>query len=392
VWRTQSRLGREEHVVALGWEDDREPTPSEPALPPERGSADASRIRSLLLLVLAAAGLWAVVLMLRPFLPAIVTSAVAAVLAMPAYGILRRRVRHANVAALLATVVVFFLGLIPAVGMSLLLFEQVRSGIAWLGTDVRGLLAPTGPVSGWIQRLSVPLGIEPADLAEVVSGQAQAIVSLLAARTVNLFTGLGGWLLQAGVALFTLFYLLRDGDAVIEYVKWLLPLDTMSSDRLFRRARETTHATVFGSLVVAFVQAVLGGLAFWILGLPAPIVWAALMGILSILPAVGAWFVWVPAAIVLLASGEILRGVVLFAIGAVLISTIDNVLRTILVSDRAQLHPLVAFFSVLGGLFVFGAAGVFIGPVLFVMALTLIEIARLTLEPSTAVRQITPRS
>jgi predicted PurR-regulated permease PerM len=375
--------------MSLGWDesDRREP---DAAASEARDGAEALRVRSLLLLGLALAGVWVVGLMLRPFLPAIVTSAVVAVLALPAYRAVRRRVRHGNLAALATTIVVFFLGLIPAVGMSLLLLEEVRGGIAWLGTDTTGLLAPGGPVVGWIERLSVRLGLAPGDVAAVLSGQAEALVSMLASRTVNLFTGLGGWLLQAGVALFTLFYLLRDGDVLLDWLKWVLPLDAASSDRLFRRAGEITHATVFGSLVVALVQAALGGLAFWALGLPAPVVWASLMGVLSILPAVGAWFVWLPAAIVLLASGEVVRGVLLLAVGALLISTVDNVLRTLLVSDRAHLHPLVAFFSVLGGLLVFGAAGVFMGPVLFVVALTLVEIARLTLEPASVAQPLKP--
>jgi len=374
--------------MALGWEAAGEPVAEETTAEPAQRQPGALRAREMLLLALAAGAMCVVGLMLRPFLPAMVTSWVLSVLVLPVYRRIRNRLGHPNVVALLATVVVFFLGLIPAVGVSLLLLEQIRIGVEWLGSDVSGLLGPTGHVAALIDRVSTHLGVDPTDLGPIFTQQAQLFVSTLASRTVGLFTGLGGWLLQAGVALFTLFYLLRDGDSVIDYVKWLLPLDDAASERLFRKASEITHATVFGSLVVAFVQAALGGLAFWILGLPAPVVWAALMGMLSILPAVGAWFVWAPAGVVLLASGEAIKGIILLAMGAFLISTVDNVLRSILVSDRTHLHPLIAFFSVLGGLFVFGAAGVFIGPVLFVMALTLIEISRLTLEPSATVRQI----
>lgn len=374
--------------MSLGWEES-EAERVEPEVEARPAQAiDAVRVRSLVLFLLAAGGVWVVGLMLRPFLPAVVTSAVVAVLVLPIYRRVARRIAHRNLAALLTTVVVFFLGLIPTVVVSLLLLEEIRDRIAWLGSDLPALLGPAGPLTRWSERVAAHIGVEATDVAAVIAQQAQALVSMLVSRTVNLFTGLGGWLLQAGVALFTLFYLLRDGDNVLEYVKWLLPLDAASNDRLFRRAGEITHATVFGSLVVAFVQAALGGISFWALDLPAPIVWAALMGILSILPAVGAWFVWLPAGILLLFGGHVIKGIILLAIGAFLISTVDNVLRTLLVSDRAHLHPLVAFFSVLGGLFVFGAAGVFIGPVLFVMALTLVEIARLSLEPTSRVPRV----
>ena len=210
---------------------------------------------------------------------------------------------------------------------------------------------------------------------------AQQLVDRLAGRTLGLFTGIGGWLIQAGIALFTLYYLLRDGDALVRHLKWLLPLEPALNDRLFQRASEIIRASIFGTFVVAAAQGTLGGLIFWILGISAPIVWGTAMTMLSLLPMVGPGFIWVPAALVLLATGHILRGLLLLAFGALIIATIDNVLRAWLVSGRAQLHPLLVFFSVVGGLFVFGAPGVFVGPVLVVVALTLIDTARLTMEP-----------
>lgn len=336
--------------------------------------------RPFILIGLAVGACYVIGLMLWPFLPAIVTSAVLAVLVRPAFQRFARRFRRRDVAAFIATIVVFFLGLLPAVGVSMLLVEELRTGITWIGTDGVGLLSPAGPLARWIAAISRSLGLEGADLTGVLSGQAQGIATVIAARTVGLFTGLGGWLLQGAIALFTLYYLLRDGDALIRYVKWLLPLEPAASDRLFGEASEVMHATVFGSLVVALVQGALGGIAFWALGLHAPVVWATIMGVLSILPAVGAWCVWVPAAVFLLLSGEVLRGLILAAAGTLIISTIDNVLRAILVSDRAHLHPLVVFFSVLGGLVVFGATGIIIGPVLFSLALALVRIARTAID------------
>ena len=351
--------------------------PDRPADPGARAPG-AAVSRPFVLAVLGLAAAYLLWRMLWPFLPAIVLSAILAVLVHPLYAPLRERIRPPGLAALLVTIAVFVLGLIPTVGVSMLLLNELRSGVARIGGDASGWLAPGGTVSGWVDRIAAWFAVDASNVVAVLTQQAQGLTSTLAARTVNLFAGLGGWLLQAAVALFTLFYMLRDGDRLVAYVRWLLPLEPAASDRLLRRARETTHATVFGTLVVAVVQGVLGGLAFWALGLRAPVVWGAVMALLSLLPAVGAWFVWAPAALLLLAGGEIVRGIVLMAVGAFLISTVDNVLRAVLVSGRAELHPLVVFFSVLGGLFVFGAAGVFIGPVLFVVALTLIEMARLS--------------
>jgi predicted PurR-regulated permease PerM len=223
-------------------------------------------------------------------------------------------------------------------------------------------------------------GLQPGQLEGALSEQVQHLLGVLVARTVGLFTGLGGWLLQAGVALFTLYYLLRDGESLVARLRWLLPLAPQLNERLFRQAYEVTHATIYGNVMVAFVQGLLGGTIFWILGIPSPAVWGTLMGLLSLLPVVGAFLVWIPAAVMLLLSGHIMRGVILLAFGTFIISTIDNVLRALLVGGRAQMHPLIVFFSVLGGLLLFGAVGLLLGPVLFVVSLTLIEVARRSLD------------
>lgn len=164
--------------------------------------------------------------------------------------------------------------------------------------------------------------------------------------------------------------------------KWLVPLEPEATDRLFRKARDVTYATVYGNVVVAVVQGLLGGLAFWLLDVPAAAVWGTVMGLLSLLPALSATLVWLPAGLISIAGGRTLAGLAMLAFGAVVVSTVDNVLRATLVSGRAQMHPLAVFFSVLGGLLVFGAVGLLVGPVLFALAITVVEMARTALEPA----------
>jgi predicted PurR-regulated permease PerM len=167
----------------------------------------------------------------------------------------------------------------------------------------------------------------------------------------------------------------------MQRVRWIIPLESAQTQRLLRLAREAIHATVLGNVVVALVQGVLGGIAFWLVGLPGAVFWGVVMGLLSLLPLVGPTFVWVPGAIILFATGQYWNAIALTAVGAVLISTIDNVLRSILISGRAELHPLAVFFSILGGIILFGAVGVLLGPVLFVLAFTVLEMGRMALLP-----------
>ncbi len=191
-----------------------------------------------------------------------------------------------------------------------------------------------------------------------------------------MISGFGGWLLQASASVFTLFFFLRDGESIVERLRWLLPVDPSQTDRLLSQAREVIFATVFGNVSVAATQGLLGGLAFLAVGLPSAALWGTVMGVLSLLPLIGATLIWFPAGVWLIANGEVAGGVGLLAFGALVISSVDNFLRALLVGGRTELHPLVVFFSVLGGVALLGAAGVILGPVLFAVAVSLLEMAR----------------
>lgn len=345
---------------------------------------DLSRVRLGALIVLGLAGVYTLGRLIWPFLPALMISAVAAALVYPAYRRFEAWVGQRDVAAFLGTAAVFFLVLLPVVGLSILLVDQLLLGIDWATKTSSELLQPGGLVEGWLDTLSGyagTLGIDPASLSRQVTQQMQGLASTLAGRTFTFLSGLGGWLLQGGVALFTLFYMLRDAEVITAGIKWLIPLDESRTEHLFRRARDVTYATMFGTVAVALAQGTLGGITFWVLELPAAALWGTVMGVVGLLPGVGPPLVWIPAAVILFATGEVVKGLALVAIGGLIVGTVDNVLRAVLVAGRAQLHSLAVLLSVLGGLFLFGGLGIFVGPVLFVVALSLIEMARLALEP-----------
>jgi len=347
--------------------------------PPIRdGSVGA---RQVVVLALGVAATYLIGLLLWPFVPAIVTSAALAALVYPAHQRLEQRVGHPDVAAFIGTTVLFFALLLPLVGLSFVLVGELRLGIEELTRQMSGMLAPGSGLREWLERAGGYVGLDPDQVSSQIGEQLQQVPSILADRTLSFLSGLGGWLLQAGTAVFTLYFMLRDGERLVEMTRWLIPLDPAYTDRLLVRAREVTYATMYGNVVVAVVQGALVGGAFWIADLSAAALWGTITAVLSLLPVVGAPVVWVPAAVIMMSGGRAGAGVAMFAFGALVVSTVDNWLRAVLVSDRAQLHPLVVFFSVLGAVFVFGAVGLFVGPVLFVVGLSLIETARLVLEP-----------
>ena len=147
-------------------------------------------------------------------------------------------------------------------------------------------------------------------------------------------------------------------------------------DRLFERVGDSIHATIYGTLVVSAVQGLLGGLMFWWLGLPAPLLWGVVMGLLAVVPVLGAFVVWIPAAFFLALEGSWGKALILTLWGGVVVAGIDNVLYPILIGNRLKTHTVLAFISVVGGLTLFGPSGLILGPIALTITAALLEIWR----------------
>ena len=176
------------------------------------------------------------------------------------------------------------------------------------------------------------------------------------------------------VTLFALFFLLRDGRAMGRQIRNLLPLPERERDTLVVETRDLVIASVGVGLLVAAAQGVMGGVAFWLLGIRAPVVWGVVMAICSLIPVVGAALVWVPTALWLLLSGAIGRGVILIVVGVLGISMADNILRPLLLSGRSSASGLVIFLGLLGGVSAFGFIGLVVGPIILVTAGSLLKV------------------
>jgi predicted PurR-regulated permease PerM len=176
------------------------------------------------------------------------------------------------------------------------------------------------------------------------------------------------------VMFFTLFYFLIDGERAFRYLMQLSPLKTEHETLLATKFISISRATLKGTLVVGAIQGLLGGIAFWIIGIPSPAIWGLLMILLSIIPLVGSALVWLPAGIILLVIGQIWQGIFLLIVGFGIISLIDNILRPKLVGKDTQMHPLMVFFATLGGISLFGLPGFIIGPILVSLFMALWEI------------------
>lgn len=166
------------------------------------------------------------------------------------------------------------------------------------------------------------------------------------------------------VMLYLLFFFLRDGADLVGQIKQAVPLSELQKRRLFTKFTQVVRATVKGNIVVAVVQGLLGGLIFWVLGIPSALLWAVLMIFLSLLPAVGAGLIWTPVAIYFLLSGALWQGVVLILYGIGVIGLVDNILRPILVGKDTKMPDYLVLVSTLGGLALFGLNGFVIDPLI----------------------------
>ena len=179
---------------------------------------------------------------------------------------------------------------------------------------------------------------------------------------------------RAILSLFFFFFFVRDEEALIAAFRRTLPLKEQEMDHLFDRIALTVQATVIGRIAIGAIQGAIGGLLFLALGIPAPAFWGLAMAIFSMLPVIGAFVIWVPAAAMLLFSGHWMRALILVAGGVVLIHPVDNIIYPLLVGPRAGLHPTVLLIAFVGGLIAFGPPGLVLGPLIATMAAVLAEI------------------
>ncbi len=218
---------------------------------------------------------------------------------------------------------------------------------------------------------------------------ARADVPTIAERFGEFFTNVSASLLKQStdqaitivLAFYMLFFFLRDRRAGIDALVRLSPFSNIETGRLIVRVRDTIHAIIFGTLAVAGLQGALGGFAFWWLGFPSPALWAVVMGVISIVPVLGSFVIWIPAAIFLAIEDRWAEALTLSLWGGVVISTADNVVRPLLVGETLRLHTASTFIAMLGGLQLFGPPGLILGPVTFTMTTLMLEFWRRRSDP-----------
>ncbi len=350
-------------------------SPSRPAYaspPSESHQPLPQNFSRLLVGLFLLAGIVLCYLVARPFVAALVWAFTLAVLFAPLEGRLRGRLRSPLASTVLTMLVAAIAIVTPAVFVANALIDSIREGAiaasAFFSPEsIEDFSARFPAIADIIERLSGSLSLAQVltTLAsELQEWASRAILGSLAA-VVTLF-----------LTFYFLFYMLRDGSAIAGSMEAFLPFGSSEFGILVQRLRRTIFASVWGTAVIASLQGALGGLVFWWLGLPSPVFWGFVMGLLAIVPFLGAFVVWVPAAIILALGGQWMSALVLVAWGTLVVGLIDNLIYPILVGQRLALHSMVSFIAIVGGVVAFGAHGFVLGPLIVAATLSLLEILR----------------
>lgn len=314
-------------------------------------------------------------LIFKPFLTAIAWAVILATLSYPVYHRLRKflKTKSETLPALLMTFLVLFIIILPAIFLGISLTTETIGAYKFLEENYS---AQTQVVAGqeWFEKLSAYLAQYHFNLKETLVNMMKTASSSVAAYTSGFFKGFVKTLVNFFLTMFTLFFLLRHGGKALQELNWVIPLAQHQKEQIFERFREVLYAILYGILLTAIVQGTLGGIGFWIAGLPSPVLFGALMAVCALIPVGGTSLVWIPAAVILYLQGFVGKAIFLIAWGFLIVGLVDNIIKPIFISGRSKLNFILVFFGILGGIHLFGLVGVFAGPLIIALFLALLEI------------------
>jgi predicted PurR-regulated permease PerM len=326
---------------------------------------------------------YALLRMFEPFLVPVLWAGLLALLLNPLNDRLQAAFRGRRTpAAILLTLGVVLVVVVPTIVVVGVFVTQTSELIARLqaGAAQYQIARPSDvlhlpAIDDLIQRVGTWLPVTPQQIQESAVRGSEQLLRGSITMIGSLFAGVLGAVVALVLALVLLFFLLRDGEQMVTRAMSLVPLDPERKTRLLAHLASVVRAIVLGSLVVALVQGTLIGIAFAIVKLPSPIVFAVLAMGASLVPLIGTTLVWVPAALWLLIDGRWGASLFLVIWAVAVVSSVDNVIRPLFISSRAKITTLPVFVGLVGGISAFGPIGVFLGPVLIALALALIEFA-----------------
>lgn len=324
----------------------------------------------ILLLLISAVFLW----MVKPFLMTLFLAALSAALVFPLYQYLQAKLKQKQgLAAGLTILILFLVVLLPLMFLLIVVTGEAIDVSQSVTPWVRNSLAEPSQLWLYLEGLPFYQELYPYRemLLENIGGAVSFASKFLVSRLSDITLGAVNFLFLLFVFLYSLFFLLIDGKAIVMKILYYLPLEDKDERKMLNRFTSVTLATVKGTFLIGLLQGFLNGLAFALAGIPNAVFWGVFMAVLSIIPSVGSALIWIPAALYLFSQGAIVAGIVLLIFCGVVVGSLDNILRPRLVGKDTELHELMIFFSTLGGLILFGFVGIIIGPIIASLFVTI---------------------
>lgn len=333
---------------------------------------DPAKIRNIIFFALFGIVLIGTMVIFLPFFYPIFWAAVIAVIFRPVYKMLNKWKHRPNTNALVSVILILLIIILPLGFVGTLLVNESMSMFSSLSDE-------NSPVRGTFKsaleairhnRYTARFNIDETFWTDKLSEFARDLSAFIYTHLKNVTQNVLEFVIMFIIMVYTLFFFIRDGDRMPDIFARLCPLGENKEKLLLQKFIATIRATLKSLFVIGSIQGSLGGLAFWALGIHGALIWGVVMVFASILP-VGSSLVWFPASIILLLTSNVWKGLILLAFGIVVIGTVDNFLRPILIGKELQMHPLLILFSTLGGLVFFGFSGFVIGPVIVSVLLAL---------------------
>ena len=339
----------------------------------ESGWLTRERARAIVFGVLAAVVALLCWMVMEPLVTSIAWGLAFAVVAYPLYTLLQRKFRRKSLAAALVTLLVGVTIIVPVTLIGRQVAEEAVSAAGTVQKAVKDGSWQTAIDRNPVLRRAFGFAGNAVNLKELLAKVSENVPVAIQKFVAGLLSIVSATM----ISLLLLFFFLRDRDEMLNAVRGLLPLSKEEDAIMFKRVGDTIHAVLYGTFSVSLLQGILCGLVFWMLGLPAPVLWGCAMAAFAIVPMVGTAIVWAPAALYLLLEGEPGKAAMLAAWGVCVISMIDNLLQPKLVEGKLHVHLVPIFVSIVGGVYAFGGVGLIIGPSILAAALALIDIWRL---------------
>ncbi|MGH9339759.1 MAG: AI-2E family transporter [Acidobacteriota bacterium] len=322
--------------------------------------------------------------MLEPFLIAGILALTLVCLFYPNYKELNWRLKgRAGLSSIIMCTVITIIIIIPTIVFSIALVQEFQ--IAY--QNFQAVVAQGEVSEPWLdnpmlaeifQRFGSRLGLQEMSLTLALSSLIDRLAEYLLEHYSAILGGIGSFLLNFGVMIFSMFFFFRDGDRFLNEVKRLIPLQREYEDMLVEKLKQVVYATFFGLFAIGILQGATASIIFALLGLGNPILWGTATALFSLIPVVGTAAIWGPMAAYLILTGSVAKGIVLLILGSTAIGLIDNFIRPLIIERRSRgMHMLLVFFAILGGIALFGPSGLVLGPLIAALLVTFLDIYKL---------------